>query len=115
MILAVLVLQELEPLGRHFHKVCQVAIDFFNLCLDASHEFIGLVLIELQNALHLDFQQLQDVVLRDLANHLRIEGCQALVDVFTHSIDIGRLFEFFVLIDAFLDEDFLQRAEMQLF
>ena len=115
MVLAVLVLQELEPLGCHLYQVSQVAIDFLNLCLDASHEFVSLVLVELQNALHLDFQQLQDVVLRHLANHLRIEGGQALVDVLTNSIDIGCLLELLVLIDALFDEYLLQRTEVQLF
>ena len=105
----------MEPLSRHLYEVCQVAVYLLYLSLDTGHQFVSLVLVELQDALHLDFQQLQDVVLRDLANHLRIIGSQAFVDMFTNGIDGGRLLKFLILIDAFLDEDFLQRVEVQLF
>ena len=113
-LLAVLVLKELEPTGRHFDEVRQVAIDLIYLCFQASHQFVGLVLIELQDALHLDFQQFEYVVLRHLTDHLGVVGRQALVDMLADGIDRWSLFEFLVFIDALLDEDLLQRLEMQL-
>ena len=104
MVLAVLVFQELEPLGRHLYEVGQVAVYLINLCLDAGHQLVSLVLVEFQDALHLDFQQLQDVVLGDLTHHLRIERCQSFVDMFADAVNVGCLLELLILIDAFLDE-----------
>ena len=115
MVLAVLVLEELEPLCGDLRQVGEVAVDVLNLGLDAGHELVGLVLVELKDALHLDFQKAEDVVLRHLAHHLGIVWRQAVVDVLTDGVDVGSLLEFLVLIDALLDEDFLQRAEVQLF
>ena len=68
MVLAVFVLQELEPVGGDLGEVCQVAVYFLDLCLQTGHELVGLVLVELQDALHLDFQQFQDIVLRYLSD-----------------------------------------------
>ena len=107
MILAILVFEELEPVCRNLHEVCQVAVDLLDLSLQARHEFVGLVLIKLQDALHLDFKQFQDVILRHLAHQRGVVGCQALVDMLADFIDIGGLFEFLVLVDTLLDEDLL--------
>ena len=114
MVLAVLVLEELEPVGRHLHQVGQVAVYLLYLGLDAGHQFVGLVLVELEDALHLDFQQPEDVVLGDLAHHLGIERRQSLVDMFADGVDVRRLLELLVLVDALLDEYLLQRGEVQL-
>ena len=84
------------------------------LRLDASHQLICLVLVEFQDALHLDLQQFEDILFGDLTDHLRIIRCQSLVDMFTDGIDSRCLFEFLILIDTLLDEDFLQGIEMQL-
>ena len=113
-VLAVFVLEELEPRGRHLDEVCQVAVYLVDLGLDACHQFVGLVLVELQDSLHLDFQQSQDVVLRHLADECGVVGRQPLVDMFANGVDIRCLFELLVLIDTLLDEYLLQRAEMQL-
>ena len=114
MILAVLVFKELEPVGCHLCKVSQVAVNLINLSLQTCHQFVGLVLIELQDALHLYLQQLQYVVLCHLANHLRIVRGESLVDMLTNSINVRCLFEFLVFIDTLLDEDALQTLEVQL-
>ena len=107
MIFAILVLEELEPLSCHLYQVGQITIYLVNLRTYASHQFFCLVLVELQDTLHLDFEQFQDVVLRDLAYHLRIERCQSLVDMLADAVDVRCLFELLVLIDTLLDEDFL--------
>ena len=108
MVLAVLVLEELEPVGGHLYQISQVTVYLLYLGLDARHQLVGFVLVELEDALHLDFQQTQDVVLGDLANHLRIEWCQPFVNMFADGVDVGSLLELFVLVDALLDEYFLQ-------
>ena len=114
MVLAVFILEELEPVGSHFHEVGEVVVYLVNLRFDASHQLIRLVFVELQDALHLDFQQLEDVVLGDLTYHLRIVRCQSLVDMLANSIDSRCLFEFLIFIDTLLDEYLLEGVEMQL-
>ena len=114
MVLAVLVLEEQEPLGRHLRQVLQVVVYLVNLCLNTGHQLVGFVLVELQDALHLDFQQLQDIVLRHLANHLRIIRRQALINMLADGIHIGSLFKLLVLIDTLLNENLFQRIEVQL-
>ena len=114
MVLAVFVLQELEPRSRHLHKVGQVTVYLLNLCLDTRHQLVGFILVELQDALHLDFQQLQDVFLRNLAYQGGVVGGQSFVNVFADGINGGCLFKLLVFVDAFLDENLLQRAEVQL-
>ena len=104
----ILVFDVLEPVGCHLHHVVQVAVDACNLVVDAGNELVGFVFVEFQDALHLDFQQSQNIIFSHLAHHLRIVGRQSLVDMLTNSIHVGRLFEFLVLINALLDEDFLQ-------
>ena len=113
-LLAVLLLQEQEPLRRHLHKVGQVALYLLYLGTDAGHQLVGLVFVELQNALHLDFQKAQYVVLGHLAHHLRVVGCQALVDVLADGVNVGSLLELLVLVDALLYEYLFQRLEVQL-
>ena len=115
MVLAVLVLKELEPVGCHLHHVGKVAVDVFYLCLDACHELVGTVFVELQDALHLYLEQAEDVVFGHLANKLRIVWRESLVDMGADGIDVGRLLKFAVLVDALLDEYLLERGEMELF
>ena len=114
-VLAVFVLEELEPVGGHLGKVRQVAVDLLDLRLQTRHQLVGLVLVEFQDALHLDFQQLQDVVLRYLAHQRGVVGRQAVVDMFADGIDGGRLFKFLILIDPLLDKDLFKRLEVELF
>ena len=107
MVLAVLVLEELEPVGCHLHEVCQVAVYLLDLSLQTGHEFISLFLVKLQDALHLDFQQSEDIVLGNLTDQGGVVGRQALVDMLADLVHVGRLLEFLILIDALLDEDLL--------
>ena len=112
---AVLVLEELEPVGGHLHKVGEVAVDLFYLSLDARHKLVGLVLVELQDTLHLDFEELEDVILSHLAHKLRIIRSEPLVDMLTDGIHVRSLFELAVLVYAFLNEYLLKRGEVELF
>ena len=80
----------------------------------SSDLFVGFVFIELQDALHLDFEQLKNVVFCYLTNQARIVRRQALIDMFAHLVDIRRFLEFLVFINTLFDEDALQRLEVQL-
>ena len=114
MVFAVLVLEELEPTGCHFCEVSQVSVYLLNLRLDAGHQLVGLVLAELQNTLHPDFQQFKDIVLRDFTDEGGVIGRQSFIDMFANGVEGRCLFKFLVLIDALFDEDFLQRLEVVL-
>ena len=114
MFMSILVAQELEPVGSNLHHIGQVAVNLLYLLLNARHEFVGLVLIKLQYALHLDFEELEDVVLGHLAHKLRIIRREPLVDMLAYRINVRGLFKLAVLIDAFLDENFLERRKVKL-
>ena len=108
MVLSVLLLDETEPVGGHFHHVGQFLVDLFDFVFDAGNVFLGFVFVELQNARHLNFHQTQDVVLGHLAYHLGIPGGEAFVNPLTGGIHRLGIFELLVLVDAFLDEDLFQ-------
>ena len=111
----IFVAQELEPVGCHLHHICQVAVDLLNLCLDTRHEFVGLVLIKLQYALHLYFEEFEDIILGHLAHELGIIGSEPLVDMLAHGIHVGGLLKLAVLVYPLLDEYLFERGEMILF
>ena len=115
MLMTIFVAEELEPIGCNPHHICQVAVNLLYLGLDACHEFVGLVLIKLQYALHLDFEEFEDVVLGHLAHELRIIGSESLVDMLAHCIHVGGLFKLAVLVYPLLDEYLFERSEMILF
>ena len=93
----------------------QVVVDAFHLGLDLGHELVGLVLVVFQDALHLDLEQAQVVVVGDGAHQLLLEGLEALVEELEHRLLVGRLLERLLLIHALLDEDALERGEEELF
>ena len=95
--------------------MCQLEVDFLDVFLDAGNVLVRLVLVELQDAGHLDFHEAEDVFLRHFTHEHRIERSQAFVDVFASGIHALGLFEFLVLVDAFFDEDFFERGEVQAF
>ena len=111
----VLVLQHFVPVDGVVYDVSQLEVYFLYLLLDACDVLVGLVLVELQDALHLYFHQSQDVVLGHLAYKLRVVGCQSFVDVFAGFIHVFGLFKLLVLVDAFFDEYLFQRGEVQAF
>ena len=111
----VFALDELKPANGDIRHAAQVLVDALDLVLDAGNEFVALVLAELRNALHLDFQQAQDVFLAHLADKLRIERGKPFVDVFAKGIAGGGVLKGFSFVDALLDEDALQGGKEQLF
>ena len=115
MVGSIFLLQVAEPLSCHLHEVCQTTFYLLYLVLQAGNEVISLVLVELQDACHLDFHESENIVLRHLTDEHRIERSQSLVDVFASSIHRLGILEFLCLVDALLDEDFLQRSKVQLF
>lgn len=93
MVLAVLLLEKLEPLYRHTRHLAEVLVDTGNLVLDTRDELFVLVLVELCDALHLDFQQSQDVLLAHLANHRGVERSETLVDICAELVGISGVLE----------------------
>ena len=82
---------------------------------NACHVFFGLVFVELEYALHLDFHEPQDVVFGDFADHLGIPWGEAFVNPcagFVHALGVLKLL---VFIDALLDEYLFETHEMELF
>ena len=114
-VFGIFLLQLHKPVGGHVHHVVQLVLDVGNLFLDAGDELVGLVLAEFQDALHLDFHQSQDVVLSHFAYHLRVEGRQPFVDIFASCVHRGGILEGLAFVDALLNENLFQRAEVQLF
>ena len=112
---AVLILEIAEPVGSNLHHILQFAVNLVDLLLDACHKLVRLVLIELQDALHLYLEQTEDVVFGNLADHLRIERSESLVDIFADGINVRSILELLILIDTFLDEYLLERCEVELF
>ena len=100
-----------KPVDRHLRHVCQIVVDLFEFGLDARNEFVGLRLVELQNARHLDFEQAQQVVAGHFAHEIFFERFETPVDVQQRRINVGRILIGFVFIDALVDEDAFQRSE----
>ena len=112
---AVLILEIAEPVGSNLHHILQFAVNLVDLLLDACHKLVSLILIELQDALHLYLEQTEDVVFGNLTNHLRVERSESLVDIFANGINVRSILELLILIDTFLDEYLLERCEVELF
>ncbi len=108
MILAVGVLEVLEPCDGHVGHVVEVVLDALNLRLDLNHELVGFRFVVFQDALHLDFEQTEVVVLGDVADELRLERCELRVEEAQNGLLVGCLLEVLLLIHALLDEDALQ-------
>ena len=67
MVLAILVAYVFKPVYGYIGHVGEVVLYVGKFCLDACNEFVGLVLVVLQYALHLDFEQSQNVIACDFA------------------------------------------------
>ena len=113
MVLAVFLLYEAEPVAGYLHHIGQFLVYLLHLVLDAGDVLLGLILVELQDAGHLDFHQSEDIVLRHLAHHLGVPGSQTLVNPFAGSIHRLGILELLILIDALFDEDLFQCGKMK--
>ena len=106
--MAVFLFQPLKPLDGVFHQVSELVVDVGNALVEGGDVIVRLVDVELQDASHLDFEQAENVVARDVAHKLRLEWVETLVDVSHGSVEVLRLFVATILIDALLDEDFFE-------
>ena len=102
------------PTDGHLREVCQILFQYSQLITDARHEFVGLILIIFEDALHLDFQQTENIVARHFAYKRGLVFGQFAVDESYHRILVGRLFKSLLLIDTLFDEDTFQTGEEQL-
>ena len=67
MVLAILVAYVFKPAYRNVGHVLEVVLDVGEFSLDTRHELVRLVLVILEDALHLYLEQTQDVVASDVA------------------------------------------------
>ena len=111
---SIFVLQESEPVGSHLDQVVEVALYLFKLGLDAGNEFVGLVFVELQYALHLDFEQSQQVVAGHFAHKVFLKRLESLVDILQCSIGRFCILKLFTFVYTFFDEYLFERTEVQL-
>ena len=111
---SVFLLQISEPVSRNLNHVVQLMVYVVHFGLYLGYQLLGLVLVELQYACHLDVHEAQDVVLCNLAYHLRIERRQPVVDVLACCVHVGSLLKLAVFVDALLDEYLFERREVEL-
>ena len=105
----------LKPADGDVGHVGQVVLDFGDFGLDARNEFVGLGLVELQDAGHLDFEQTKQVVASDFTHEILFERFESGVDVRESGFEMGGILISLVLIDALIDEDALKRGKHHAF
>ena len=128
--LAIFALEILKPVDGDIGHVGEVVLYLGKLCLDLHQQLVCLILIIFKDALHLDFEQLEDVFTGDLTmegifrhalaihlggEELVLEWLQLGVDEGYHLVLGLALLKLALLVDAFLDEDALQGGEEELF
>ena len=104
MLFTVFFLYEAKPVGCDLGDIGKVTVDAGNLLLHTGDGLFCLFLTETCDALHLDFQQTQDIVLRHFTHKLRVEGRQALIDVVAQLVRRVSVLKGLALIDALLNE-----------
>ncbi len=128
--LAVFALEILKPVDGDIGHVGEVVLYLGKFCLDLHQQLVCLILIIFKDALHLDFQELEDV----LAGYLPMEGIfhhalaihlggeELVLEWLQLGVDEGHylvltlaLLKLALLVDAFLDEDAFERGEEELF
>ena len=127
--LSVLALEILKPVDGDIGHVGEVVFYFSQFCLDLQQEVIRLILIIFQDSLHLDFQELEDVVACDVpvegvfhvslavdigGEDLILERLQLGVDECHYLVLTLALLELALLVDALLYEDAFERGEEEL-
>ena len=131
MVLAIFVADVFKPVYGYIGHVSKVVLYVGKFSLDACNEFVRLVLVVLQYALHLDFEQSQNVVASDFAverilhhlllhyafsrslagrhtEYLVFEGFKFRVDERYNLVLRLRLLEFLLLVYSLLYENALQ-------
>ena len=111
----VFIFQMLVPVDGHFDHPCQLVVDNVDMVFQRLDVGVGAVGVEFKDALHLDFKKFQDVVACHVAHKRWLERLQTLVDVCHSLVDAFALLILLVLIDALLDEYFLERGVEQAF
>ena len=115
MLSCIFFINKAEPIASHFRHVLQVAVNALNLGLHLGDEFIGLILVKLQDARHLDFKQTENVVLRHLTNQLGIERREALINMLASGVNRLSIFKGLIFINALFNEDAFERCKMKTF
>ena len=86
----------------------QLVVYVLDAFLESRDVLISLVAVVLDDPLHGDLKQAEQVIGGDFAIELWFERRQALIDVFECFRLIFGVLKFLILVDAFLDKDFLK-------
>ena len=115
MVTSVLFFQVCEPFDCDTYHLAEVLVNLGNLCLNLLNQFVSLILIELQNALHLDFQKADDVLTCYLTDKRLLVRFEFGVDEGNDFINILSCLKLTLFVDAVLNEDTFQRVIEELF
>ena len=115
MLISIFILDEHKPVNGYICHVFQVVFNLSYFCLDACNEFIGLVFIKLQDTLHLDFHEPENVITRHFTNEIGLERCEFQIDKSNSFVHIRSLFKLLFLIDALLNEYPFETGKEELF
>ena len=108
--LAELLLQLAVPLHRVVGEVGQVVLDLVDLHLEVGDALIGLLGVELGDALDPDLGQARDILVGDRTDQMLDVRFESGVDGLQDGLPGLALLD--VAVDAVLDEDLLQRSEV---
>ena len=70
-----------EPVDGYVYHVREVVVNLVNLLLSTLDVVVGLVFVELEDALHLYLHQAQNVIAGDSAEEVLYERFETLADV----------------------------------
>ena len=112
---SIFVVDNLKPVGRHLRHVLQVVLYALYFGLDAGYQLLGFLLVEAQDACHLDFEQAQIVLTRDFAVEAGFVGLETLAQMGRNGVEVLRIFKVLVLIHSLLNENLLQTGEVETF
>ena len=123
MVLSILALEIFKPVDGYISHVSQVVLYLSKFCLNLHQQFVCLILIIFKDSLHLDFQQLEDILPGYLAmegifhhalaiyfggEELVLERLQLGIDECHYLVLVLALLELALLVDALFDEDAFQ-------
>ena len=114
MILTIFIENELKPVDGNISHVSQVVVDALYLVFDAGNEFVSLILIELQYALHLNLHESENIVASNFTHKTWLKRSQLLVNESHSLVHALSLLKAALLIHALLDKNLFERREEEL-
>ena len=107
---SVLGFEHLKPFDRIVRQMVQILLAFFDLLGQILHQFVRLLRVELGDADHLDFKQTLNIFFAHLADQFVLPRFQCLIYKSNQFLLVRSRLITFLLIDAVLDKNLLQRG-----